>query len=298
MFGMTVAAALPGDFPRAPFPSGAARGAGRVRRRLRGLLRELLGVGVVLADAAMRIGTAAMRKAPAAAAPAAQAPAAAGAAAPFRSGTFASAVTGKAAVLAAGFVERAMGWAAALRTRLSREQRALRSEEQRQKERLAAQRRRAASGGLDRARAGRGRGRGLPSLPWGEMAAAAGLDEPDEVRALGGWDAMGRMAEDGTLMKLALGAGKVPGKGSAWDVPKVKPDFAAIAGLSDQAVLAQICDDLGRAAALLERGVDQLLVRDIAREAAQVLGLKPEAAEEEEAAEAEAEVPPAPDDTG
>ncbi len=246
----------------------------------------------------MRIGTAAMRKAPAAAAPAAQAPAAAGAAAPFRSGTFASAVTGKAAVLAAGFVERAMGWAAALRTRLSREQRALRSEEQRQKERLAAQRRRAASGGLDRARAGRGRGRGLPSLPWGEMAAAAGLDEPDEVRALGGWDAMGRMAEDGTLMKLALGAGKVPGKGSAWDVPKVKPDFAAIAGLSDQAVLAQICDDLGRAAALLERGVDQLLVRDIAREAAQVLGLKPEAAEEEEAAEAEAEVPPAPDDTG
>jgi hypothetical protein len=76
----------------------------------------------------------------------------------------------------------------------------------------------------------------------------------------------------------------------------VKPDFAAIAGLSDQAVLAQICDDLGRAAALLERGVDQLLVRDIAREAAQVLGLKPEAAEAE--AKAGPEVPPAPDDTG
>jgi hypothetical protein len=279
---------LPPGLPRKP---PAAR---PPRRRLRGLLRELLGIGAVLTEAAVRIGMASVPGARVAAAPVAvpdAAPdAASDAAAPGSAGKLvvsaaalailsakgASKVTGEAAGLAAALVERAMGWAAALRARLSRQERQERRERLGARPRTAAARRRAAEARRDRE---------AVSLSLAAFAAAAGPDEPAEVRALGGWDAMGRMAADGTLMKLLRGEATDPkrrprpraGAGAQAEAP-VKPDHAAIEGLSDQAVLAQICGDLGRAAALLERGLDQLLVHDIACEAAKALGLTPEAA--------------------
>jgi hypothetical protein len=169
-------------------------------------------------------------------------------------------VDAETALMAAGLVERAMGWAAALRARLlGQASQAAKPAPPQEKPAMPGAAPAAAPAAASSIR--ERLGKASPPLPLAPMAAALGMGEPEDVRAAGGWDEQGRQAERGRL--------KVP----AFQAPATAEDIAAIAGLSDRAVMAQICDDLSRAAVMLGHVFEVLVVQDIACDAARALGL-------------------------